>query len=137
MVGIAKMRHKLKLLNLLTSTLNYFATEPKFGGDHRHQWIDRDEKLHCLHLKSNGRETPDEDRIRAFFRRKRGNTQECENASQFWGKRNGNPISIFFNRMVGKLQMKRGLRHSLGGNEGNTQECENPYPTWILFFVLH
>ena len=96
MVGIAEMKHKLKLLNLLTSTLNYFATEPKSGGDRLHQWIDRDEKLHRLHLKSDGRETPDEDRIRAFFGQKRGNTQECENASQFWGKRNGNPTSILF-----------------------------------------
>ena len=39
--------------------------------------------------------------------------------------------------------MKRGLGHSLGGNEGNTQECENASqfwgkrianPTWIFFF---
>ena len=72
MVGIAEMKHKLKLLNLLTSTLNYFATEPKSGGDRRQQWIHRGEKLHRLHLKSDGRETPDEDRIRAFFGRKRG-----------------------------------------------------------------
>ena len=96
MVGIAEMKHKLKLLNLLTSTLNYFATEPKSGGDRRQQWIHRGEKLHRLHLKSDGRETPHEDRIRAFFGRKRGNTQECENASQFWGKRTGNPTSILF-----------------------------------------
>ena len=68
------MKHKLKLLNLLTSTINYFATEPKSGGDRQHQWIDRDEKLHRLHLKSDAQETPDEDRIRAFFGRKRGNT---------------------------------------------------------------
>ena len=72
------------------------CVEPKSGGDRRHQWIDRDEKLHRLHLKSDGQETPDEDRIRAFFGRKRGNTQECENASQFWGKQNGNPTSILF-----------------------------------------
>ena len=41
--------------------------------------------------------------------------------------------------------MKRGLGHSLGGNEGNTQECENASqfwgkritnPTWILFFFF-
>ena len=41
--------------------------------------------------------------------------------------------------------MKRGLGHSLGGNEGNTHECENASqfwgkrianPTWILFFFF-
>ena len=78
MVRIAEMKYKMKLLNLLTSTINYFAMEPKSSGDCRRQWIDRDEKLHCLHLKSDGREIRDRkitrlaQRIRAFFGRKRG-----------------------------------------------------------------
>nr|CAN73889.1 hypothetical protein VITISV_021050 [Vitis vinifera] len=83
MVGIAEMKHKLKLLNLLTSTLNYFATEPKSGGDRRQQWIDRGEKLHRLHLKSDGRETPDEDRIRAFFGRNEGTLRNVKTPLNF------------------------------------------------------
>ena len=56
MVWIAEMKHKMKLLNLLTSTINYLAMEPKSSGDRRRQWIDGNEKLHCLHLKLDGRE---------------------------------------------------------------------------------
>ena len=52
MVQIVEMKHKMKLLNLLTSTINYFGTKGKSDGDRRGQWIDRDEKHHCLHLKS-------------------------------------------------------------------------------------
>ena len=72
------MKHKMKLINLLISPINYFATEPKSSCDRQHQWIDRDEKRDCLHLKSEGRETRAREitrlglRIRAFFGRKRG-----------------------------------------------------------------
>ena len=58
------MKHKMKLLNLLTSTINYFAAEAKSSGDRRRQWIDRDEKLHSLHLKSDGRERRDREIMR-------------------------------------------------------------------------
>ena len=78
MVRIAEMKHKMKLLNLLTATINYFTTKAKSSGDHRRQWIDKDEKLHYLHLKPDGREIRDREitrlaqRIKAFFGRKRG-----------------------------------------------------------------
>ena len=78
MVRIAEMKHKMKLINLLISLINYFATEPKSSCDRRRQWIDRDEKRDCLHQQSEGRETRAWEitrlglRIRVFFGRKRG-----------------------------------------------------------------
>ena len=104
MVQIAEMKHKMKLLNLLTSTINYFGTEAKSNGDRRGQWIDRDEKCHCLHLKSDDRERRDREitrlaqRIRAFFGQKRGRKWgmwKCLMQTKIWGKENENPTWFF------------------------------------------
>ena len=90
-----EMKHKMKLINLLTSTINYFATEPKSSGDRRRQWIDRNEKLHYLHLKSEGQEIRDREimrlalRIRAFFGQKWGTKSRMWKRlmqTPIWGK---------------------------------------------------
>ena len=121
----------MKLINLLTSPINYFATESKSSCDRRRQWIDTDEKRDCLHQQSEGRETQAWEitrlglRIRAFFRRKRGTKSGMWKRLQFGenkGKSNVDfrlffliPSQGHFRNIINGISFLSILRLYLGG----------------------